>query len=73
VVLGLITTKTGQLEDTDALRRRIDEAASYVPLENLAISPQCGFASGSLGNLITADDQRRKLDLVVSTASQVWG
>jgi len=73
VVLGLITTKTGQLEDADALRRRIDEAASYVPLENLAISPQCGFASGSLGNLITADDQRRKLDLVVSTASQVWG
>jgi 5-methyltetrahydropteroyltriglutamate--homocysteine methyltransferase len=73
VVLGLITTKTGQLEDADALCRRIEEASSYVPLENLAISPQCGFASGSLGNLITADDQRRKLDLVVSTARQVWG
>ena len=73
VVLGLITTKTGQLEDADALCRRIDEAARYLPLENLAISPQCGFASGSLGNLITADDQRRKLDLVVSTARQVWG
>ena len=73
VVLGLITTKTGQLEDADAVCRRIDQAARYVPLENLAISPQCGFASGSLGNLITADDQRRKLDLVVSTARQVWG
>jgi 5-methyltetrahydropteroyltriglutamate--homocysteine methyltransferase len=73
VVLGLITTKVPELEDRDGLCRRVEEAARYVPLENLAISPQCGFASGSLGNLITVDDERRKLDLVVSTARQVWG
>lgn len=72
VVLGLVTTKTGQLEDQDELLRRIDEAASYAPLGQLALSPQCGFASGSLGNLITHDDQRRKLDLVVDTARKVW-
>ncbi len=73
VVLGLVTTKVPRLEDQDDLCRRVQEAARYVPLENLAISPQCGFASGSLGNLITVDDERRKLDLVVSTARQVWG
>jgi 5-methyltetrahydropteroyltriglutamate--homocysteine methyltransferase len=73
VVLGLVTTKVPDLEDPDALVRRIHEAAAYVPLDNLAISPQCGFASGSLGNLISVDDQRRKLDLVVSTAQRVWG
>jgi len=73
VVLGLVTTKVPQLENPDDLRRRIDEAARYVPLEQLALSPQCGFASGSLGNLITDDDERRKLDLVVSVARQVWG
>ena len=73
VVLGLVTTKIPKLEDRDDLCRRIDEAARYVPLENLAISPQCGFASGSLGNLITADDERRKLELVVAAARQVWG
>jgi 5-methyltetrahydropteroyltriglutamate--homocysteine methyltransferase len=73
VVLGLITTKVPQLENRDELLRRIDAAARYVPLEQLALSPQCGFASGSLGNLITVDDERRKLDLVVSVARQVWG
>jgi 5-methyltetrahydropteroyltriglutamate--homocysteine methyltransferase len=73
VVLGLITTKVPELEDRDELLRRIDAAARYVPLEQLALSPQCGFASGSLGNLITVDDERRKLDLVVSVARQVWG
>jgi 5-methyltetrahydropteroyltriglutamate--homocysteine methyltransferase len=73
VVLGLVTTKVPELENRDDLLRRIDEAARYVPLEQLALSPQCGFASGSLGNLITADDERRKLDLVVSVAAQVWG
>jgi len=73
VVLGLVTTKVPQLEDRDILLRRIDEAARYVPLGQLALSPQCGFASGSLGNLITVDDERRKLDLVVSVARQVWG
>jgi 5-methyltetrahydropteroyltriglutamate--homocysteine methyltransferase len=73
VVLGLVTTKVPDLEDPDELLRRIGEASRYVPLENLAVSPQCGFASGSLGNLISVDDQRRKLDLVVSTAQRVWG
>jgi 5-methyltetrahydropteroyltriglutamate--homocysteine methyltransferase len=57
----------------DDLRRRIDEAAKYVPLENLAIAPQCGFASTMLGNLLTWDEQRRKLELVVETARKVWG
>jgi 5-methyltetrahydropteroyltriglutamate--homocysteine methyltransferase len=73
VVLGLVTTKVPQLETRDDLLRRIDEAARYAPLEQLALSPQCGFASGSLGNLITVDGERRKLDLVVSVAGQVWG
>ncbi len=73
VVLGLVSTKVPRLEDADDLHRRIDEAASYVPIEQLAISPQCGFASGSVGNLITLDDERRKLELVVAAASQVWG
>jgi 5-methyltetrahydropteroyltriglutamate--homocysteine methyltransferase len=65
--------KVPRLENQDDLCRRVEEAARYVPAENLAISPQCGFASGSLGNLITVDDERRKLDLVVSAAHQVWG
>ena len=73
VVLGLVTTKVPQLEDPAELIRRIGEASRYVPLENLALSPQCGFASGAAGNLITPDDQRRKLELVASTAQQVWG
>lgn len=73
VVLGLITTKHGQLEDQDGLRRRIDEASKYLPLEQLALSPQCGFASVADGNLLSADDQRRKLELVVDTARRVWG
>jgi 5-methyltetrahydropteroyltriglutamate--homocysteine methyltransferase len=73
VVLGLVSTKVGTLEHEDELRRRIDEAARYVPLENLALSPQCGFASGSVGNLITVDEERRKLELVASTARRVWG
>lgn len=72
-VLGLITTKTGELEDIDALARRVDEAASLLPLDNLAISPQCGFASEVVGNPLTWDDQRRKLDLTVATAERVWG
>ena len=73
VVLGLITTKEPRLEAPDELRRRIDEAARFVPLENLALSPQCGFASVAAGNLISMDDQWRKLELVVSTARKVWG
>jgi 5-methyltetrahydropteroyltriglutamate--homocysteine methyltransferase len=72
VVLGLITTKEGDLERQDDLRRRIDEASRYVPLENLALSPQCGFASVAAGNLLSMDDQWRKLELVVDTARAVW-
>ncbi|HUG72112.1 MAG TPA: 5-methyltetrahydropteroyltriglutamate--homocysteine S-methyltransferase [Steroidobacteraceae bacterium] len=72
-VLGLITTKVGELEDRDALKRRIDEAAQYVPLEQLALSPQCGFASTAEGNDISWDNQRRKLELVVQLAREVWG
>lgn len=73
VVLGLVTTKTPGLESPDDLRRRVDEAARYMPLENLAISTQCGFASTAAGNLLTPDEQWRKLELVVSTARKVWG
>jgi 5-methyltetrahydropteroyltriglutamate--homocysteine methyltransferase len=73
VVLGLVTTKEPRLESQDELIRRIEEAARYVPLERLALSPQCGFASVAAGNLLTADDQWRKLELVVSTARKVWG
>ena len=73
VVLGLVTTKTGELEDRDVLLKRIEEAARYVPVEDLAISPQCGFASERDGNLLTWDDQRRKLELVAETARAVWG
>jgi 5-methyltetrahydropteroyltriglutamate--homocysteine methyltransferase len=73
VVLGLISTKVPQLESPDELRRRIDEAARYVPLENLALSPQCGFASVAAGNEISWDDQRRKLELLADVARKVWG
>jgi 5-methyltetrahydropteroyltriglutamate--homocysteine methyltransferase len=73
VVLGLVTTKEPKLESQDDLRRRIDEAARFVPLENLAISTQCGFASVAAGNLLSIDDQWRKLALVVDTARKVWG
>jgi methionine synthase II (cobalamin-independent) len=73
VVLGLITTKEPQLESANVLQRRIDEAAKYVPLENLALSTQCGFASTLLGNLISWDDMRRKLELVAKVARRVWG
>jgi 5-methyltetrahydropteroyltriglutamate--homocysteine methyltransferase len=73
VVLGLVSTKTPRLEDKEALKRRIEEAAKYVPLENLCLSPQCGFASSEAGNRVTEDDQRRKLELVVQVAEEVWG
>ncbi len=72
VVLGLVTTKDPRLESPEALRRRIDEAARYVPLDRLALSPQCGFASTAAGNLLTPDEQWRKLELVVATARAVW-
>jgi 5-methyltetrahydropteroyltriglutamate--homocysteine methyltransferase len=72
VVLGLVSTKTPELEQTDELKRRIDEASRYVPLDQLAISPQCGFSTNVGGNLISEDDQKRKLEVVVETARQVW-
>jgi 5-methyltetrahydropteroyltriglutamate--homocysteine methyltransferase len=73
VVLGLVTTKSGALESKDTLKRRIDEAAQYVPLENLRLSPQCGFSSTHHGNRLTEDEQWRKLELVVEVAREVWG
>lgn len=72
VVLGLITTKSGALEPRDELLRRIDQASRIVPLEQLALSPQCGFASSLVGNPLTEDDQWRKLELVASLAREVW-
>ena len=73
VVLGLVTTKVGELESKDALKRRIDEAAKVVPLEQLALSPQCGFSSTHHGNALSVDDQWRKLERVVEVAGEVWG
>jgi 5-methyltetrahydropteroyltriglutamate--homocysteine methyltransferase len=73
VVLGLVSTKVAELETTDALKRRIDEASKVLSLDQLAISPQCGFASDVVGNLLSADDQKRKLEVVVETARAVWG
>jgi 5-methyltetrahydropteroyltriglutamate--homocysteine methyltransferase len=72
-VLGLITTKAGELESADDLKRRIDEAARYLPLEQLALSPQCGFATVMESNLISEDDQWRKLDLMLEVSREVWG
>ena len=73
VVLGLISTKVPELESVEDLKRRIDDAARYVSLDQLALSPQCGFASDVVGNLISEDDQKRKLERLVETARQVWG
>jgi 5-methyltetrahydropteroyltriglutamate--homocysteine methyltransferase len=73
VVLGLVSTKTPALEEPDDLRRRIDAAARLVPLERLALSPQCGFASTAPGNPLLPAEQRRKLELVVGVARRVWG
>lgn len=73
VVLGLITTKLGELESRDAVKRRIDEAARFAPIENLCLSPQCGFSSTVHGNDIAVDAQRAKLQLVVDVAREVWG
>jgi len=73
VVLGLISTKTPRLEDKDQIKRRVEQASKYVPLENLCLSPQCGFASSEVGNRLSVDDQRRKLDLVAQTAREIWG
>jgi 5-methyltetrahydropteroyltriglutamate--homocysteine methyltransferase len=73
VVLGLVTTKRGELESKDELKRRIEEASRYVALEQLCLSPQCGFSSTVEGNAVTYEDQVAKLSLVVETAAEVWG
>jgi 5-methyltetrahydropteroyltriglutamate--homocysteine methyltransferase len=73
VVLGLITTKLGQLESKDDIKRRIDEAAKFCPLDQLALSPQCGFASTEEGNVLTEDEQWAKLARLVEVAREVWG
>jgi 5-methyltetrahydropteroyltriglutamate--homocysteine methyltransferase len=73
VALGLVTSKRGALESKDALKRRIDQAAGYAPLEQLSLAPQCGFASTEEGNALTEDEQWAKLALIVDVAREVWG
>jgi 5-methyltetrahydropteroyltriglutamate--homocysteine methyltransferase len=73
VVLGLVTTKRGELEEKDELKRRIEEASGYVPLDQLCLSPQCGFSSTVEGNALTHDQQVAKLRLIVETAEEIWG
>jgi 5-methyltetrahydropteroyltriglutamate--homocysteine methyltransferase len=73
VVLGLVTTKRGELEDKDDLKRRIEEASRYVPIEQLCLSPQCGFSSTVEGNQLTYEQEVAKLELIVATAAEVWG
>jgi 5-methyltetrahydropteroyltriglutamate--homocysteine methyltransferase len=73
VVVGLVTTKVGELEDKDTLKRRIDAAARYVPLDDLCLSPQCGFSSTHHGNLLSYEEQWRKLERIVEVAREVWG
>jgi 5-methyltetrahydropteroyltriglutamate--homocysteine methyltransferase len=73
IVLGLVSTKVGELESKDELKRRIDEAAKYVPLEQLCLSPQCGFSSTVHGNEIATESQRKKLQRVIEVAKEVWG
>jgi 5-methyltetrahydropteroyltriglutamate--homocysteine methyltransferase len=68
----LVTTKFPELEKKDQLKRRIDEASKFVALDQLALSPQCGFASALLGNNVTVDDERAKLRLIVETAEEIW-
>ena len=73
VVLGLVSSKQARLEAAEELKSRIDDASRYVSLDRLALSPQCGFASTHEGNRLSADDQRRKLELVAKTAREIWG
>ena len=73
MVLGLVTTKKGTLESKDQLKRRIEEASQFVPLEQICLSPQCGFSSTVEGNSLTFEEQKAKLRLVVETAHEVWG
>ena len=73
VVLGLVTSKSGKLESKDEIKRRIDQAAKFIPLEQLCLSPQCGFASTEEGNTLTEEDQWAKLRMIVEIAREVWG
>ena len=73
IVLGLVTSKSGRLESKDEIKRRIDEAAKFVPLEQLCLSPQCGFASTEEGNTLAEDEQWAKLRMIVEVAEDVWG
>jgi 5-methyltetrahydropteroyltriglutamate--homocysteine methyltransferase len=73
VVLGLVTTKRGELEDADDLKRRIEQAARFVDIDQLCLSPQCGFSSTEQGNRLTVDEQFAKLALIVEVAADVWG
>ncbi len=73
VVLGLVTTKTGQLESRDELKRRIEEAAKFVDIDQLCLSPQCGFASTEEGNMLAEEEQWAKLRMIVELAEEVWG
>jgi 5-methyltetrahydropteroyltriglutamate--homocysteine methyltransferase len=73
VVVGVITSKSGELEKKDNIKRRLEEASKYAPLDQLAVSPQCGFASTEEGNLLTEEEQWAKLKLAVDVASEVWG
>jgi 5-methyltetrahydropteroyltriglutamate--homocysteine methyltransferase len=73
VVLGLVTSKSGRLESKDDIKRRIDEAAKFVSLEQLCLSPQCGFASTEEGNILAEDEQWAKLRMIVEVADEVWG
>jgi len=72
VLLGLITTKKPELESLEFLTHRVTEASRYIPMKRLGLSPQCGFASSIIGNMISPEDQRRKLELVVKTAQSLW-
>ena len=73
MVVGVITSKSGELEKKDNVKRRLEEASKYAPLDQLAVSPQCGFASTEEGNLLTEDEQWAKLKLAVDVANEVWG
>jgi 5-methyltetrahydropteroyltriglutamate--homocysteine methyltransferase len=73
VVLGLVTTKSGALENKDAIKRRIEQAAKFVPLDQLCVSPQCGFASTEEGNVLAEEEQWAKLRMIVEIAEEVWG
>ena len=73
VVVGVITSKSGELENKDAIKRRLEEASKYAPLDQLALSPQCGFASTEEGNILTEEEQWAKLRLAVEVAQEVWG